>query len=77
MALGYVSKLGLKVRLTNVRAQKINGSTLKIFEIVLASFYIKDKLAKPLFFQKTFLLADLSIEVVLEMPFLMLSNANN
>ena len=38
MAMAYASKLGLKVYPTNVGAQKIDGSTLKIFEIVLASF---------------------------------------
>ena len=32
--------------------------------------------SKILFFEKTFLLANTSIEVVLEMPFLALSNAN-
>ena len=34
----YALKLGLKVRLTDVGAQKIDGSILKTFEIVLASF---------------------------------------
>ena len=34
----YTSKLGLKVYPINVRAQIIDGSTLKTFEIVLASF---------------------------------------
>lgn len=40
----YNSKLGLKVCLTNVEAQKIDGSSFDIFEIVLASFQVKDKL---------------------------------
>lgn len=34
----YTSKLGFKVCLTNVKAQKVDGSILKIFGIVLASF---------------------------------------
>ena len=34
----YTAKLGLKVRYTNVRAQKIDGSNLEIFEMVLACF---------------------------------------
>ena len=76
MTLGYASKLGLKVRPTDVRAQKIDGSTLKTFEMVLASFQVEDKLGRPWFFQETFLLADLSVEVVLGMSFLTLSNAN-
>ena len=72
----YILKLGLRVRQTNVGAQKIDGSTLKTFEIVLASFQIEDKLGRARFFQETFLLADISVEVVLEIFFLTLSNAN-
>lgn len=34
----YVLKLDLQVRYTNVKAQKIDGSTLKTFDQVLASF---------------------------------------
>ena len=45
-----------------------------MFGIVLTSFQVEDKLGKARFFQETFLLADLSIEVVLGMLFLTLSN---
>ena len=44
--------------------------------MVIAAFQIKDKLGRARFFQKTFLLADTSIEVVLRMPFLTLGNTN-
>ena len=44
--------------------------------MVLADFQIEDKLGKVQFFQETFLLADISAEVVLGMPFLTLSNAD-
>lgn len=40
----YTSKLGLKICSTDIRAQKIDRSTLKIFKIVLASFQIEVKL---------------------------------
>ena len=76
MTLGYVLKLSLKVRSSDVGAQKINGSIFKTFEMILASFQAKDTLEKTWFFQETFLLTDLNIEVVLEMPFLTLSNAD-
>ena len=76
MTPGYASKLGLKIRPTNVGAQKIDGSTLKTFGMVLASFQVEDTLKRAQFFQKRFLLADLSIKVVLGMPFLTFSNAN-
>ena len=35
-----------------------------------------DKLARAQFFQETFLLANTTIEVVLEIPFLIFNNAN-
>ena len=44
--------------------------------MVLADFQVEDKLGRARFFQETFLLADISMEVVLGMPFLTLNNAN-
>ena len=44
--------------------------------MVLADFQVEDKLERTRFFQETFLLANISIEVVLSMSFLTLSNAN-
>ena len=76
MTLGYILKLGLKIRSTNVKAQKIDGSTLKTFEMVLVNFQIENTLWRAWFFLKTFLLANLNIKVVLRMPFLTFSNAN-
>lgn len=38
MTLAYVLKLNLQVHCTNIGAHKIDGSNLKTFEIVLASF---------------------------------------
>ena len=44
--------------------------------MVIAGFSIQDKTGKIRFFEETFLLADTSMEVVLGMLFLALSNAN-
>lgn len=46
----YISKLGLKVCLTNFKAEKVDGSIFKIFDMVLASFQVEDKLRKSRFF---------------------------
>ena len=72
----YALKLDLKDHHIDVRAQKIDGSILKTFKMVLASFQVEDKLGKIRFFQKKFLLADINMEVVLGMPFLNFSNAD-
>ena len=59
MTPAYASKLYLMVYHTKVGAQKIDGSTLEIFGIVLANFQVEDKLGKARFFQEIFLLADI------------------
>ena len=51
-------------------------ATLKTFGMVLASFQVDDKLGKIWFFQETFLLADISVEVVPGIFFLTFSNAD-
>ena len=76
MTPAYTLKLGLQVYRNDVGAQKIDGSTLQTFRMILANFQVEDKLRKTRFFQKTFLLADISVEIVLGMPFLTFSNAN-
>lgn len=43
ITLRYNIKIGLKICFTNNKAQKIDDSTFKTFEIVLISFQIKDK----------------------------------
>ena len=72
----YAKKLGLRVRQTNVGAQKIDGSHLNTFGMVIAGFSLQDKLGKVRFFQETFLVADTRMEVVLGMSFLTLNNAD-
>ena len=76
MSPAYTLKLSLKVHHIDIGAQKIDGSTLKTFGMVLASFQVEDKLGRIRFFQETFLLANISAKVVLGMPFLTLKNAN-
>ena len=72
----FAAKLGFSTQPTNDGAQKIDGSTLKIYGMTIAGFLIQNGLCKIRFFEETFLLADTSMEVVLRMPFLSLSNAD-
>lgn len=69
-----MAKLGFKVQSNNVGVEKINDSTFEIFEMVLANFQFDNKFGRSRFFQKTFLLANISIEVVLNILFLTFSN---
>lgn len=54
--------------------QKIYGSRLDTFGIVIVSFLINDKDEKSRFFKKTFRLNDISIDVAFQIPVLILSN---
>ena len=76
MTLAYAAHLGLKVRVINDDAQKIDGSSLATYGMVIAAFQIFNKLSCSRFFQKTFLLTDINMEVFLSMVFLIFSNAD-
>ena len=76
MNLNYAWKLGLKIRKTNVGAQKIDGSALETFGMIIADFQIEDKISKPRFFQETFLVANIKFEMILGMPFFQISNVD-
>ena len=76
MTPAYASKLGLQARHPNIGAQKIDGSTLQTFGMVLTDFQVEDKFGKARFFQETFLLADINAEVVLDLLFFTLSNTD-
>ena len=62
--------------MTNIGAQKIDRSSLATYGIVIAAFHVNDKLRRSRFFQETFLPTEISIEMVLGMPFLTFSNAD-
>lgn len=71
---GFANKLGFKTWVTDIRTQKIDSFKLDTFEIVIVFFQVKDKEKRSRFFDKTFLLADISINIALKMLFLTLSN---
>ena len=50
MTSAYAKKLGLQTQKTNVEAQKIDGSSLDTFGILIAGFQVIDKLGRAWFF---------------------------
>ncbi len=54
--------------------QKINGTTLKTYKIVVFIFSILDKDGRERFFEKNLLLANIKLDIVLGMRFLTMSN---
>lgn len=74
MQLNFAKKLDLHIRKTNVDAQKINSSRLKVLGMVIAFFLIENNHKSSCFFEEIFLLADISVHVAFEIFFLILSN---
>ena len=72
----FAKELGLPIRPIDVGVQKINSTTLDTFGIVVVTFLITDKANQVRFFEETFLVANVSLEVVFGMPFLTLSGAD-
>ena len=76
MSPAYAKRLDLMTWKTNVRAQKIDGSTSETFGMVIADFQVEDQGGRPRFFQEIFLVVDTKFKMVLGMPFLKISNAD-
>ena len=72
----FAKQLGLLIRPTNVGAPKIDGITLDTHDMVVATFSVVDKANRVRFFEETFLVANVSPEVVLGMSFFTLSDAD-
>ena len=72
----FAKQLGLPIRPSDVGAQKIDGTTLDTYGMVVAAFSVEDNANRVKFFEETFLVANISPEVVLGMSFLILSNAD-
>lgn len=64
--------LNFASRLINLGAQKIDGSLLEIYGMASTKFLLYNSLRKVQFFKETFLLANTSMKVVLEMFFFFL-----
>ncbi len=74
MSQAFAQQPGLKIRKTNVRAQKIAGTTLETYEMVVSTFSVSDKDRRERFFEESFILADVMLDIVLGMPFLTMNN---
>ncbi len=76
MSQAFAQQLGLKIRKTNVGVHKIDGTTLETYGMVVSTFSVSDKDGRERFFEESFLLADVRRDIVLGMPFLIMSTAD-
>ena len=72
----FAKEIDLFIRLTDVGALKIDGTMLDTYKIVVAVFLVKNKANWVRFFEQTFLIANISLKIVLEIAFLTLSGAD-
>ena len=72
----FAKQLGLSIQPIDVGAQKIDGITLDAHGMIVAAFLMEDKTNRVRFFKETFLVANVSPEVVLGMSFFTLSGAD-
>ena len=74
--LSFTKQLSLPIRPIDVGTQKIDGTTLDTYAIVVAVFLMMDKANQVRFFEEIFLVANFSPKIVFGMSFLTLSGAN-
>ncbi len=76
MSQAFAHQLGLKIRKTNIGAQNIDGTTLETYTMIVSIFSMSDKDDREMFFEESFLLADVKPDIVFKMLFLTMSNVN-
>ena len=76
MSQAFTYQLGFVIQNTNVEAQKIDGTTLETYEMVVSTFSVLDKDGRERFFEKSFLLANVKPKIILEMLFVTINNAD-
>ena len=72
----FAKEQSLSIRPTDIKVQKINGTTLDTYKMIIVAFSMMDKANQVRFLKQTFLLANVSLEVVFEMPFFILSDVD-
>ena len=72
----FAKPLGFSIRPIDIGAQKIDGTTLDTYGMIVVAFSVVDKANQVKFFEKIFLVANVRPKIVLGMPFLTLSNAD-
>ena len=72
----FAHQLDLTIWKINIGVQKIDGTTLETYEMVVCTFSVSDKDDRERFFKESFLLANVKPEIILEMLFLTMNNAD-
>lgn len=74
--LAYTAKIDFTTHKTNIGVQKIEGLVLETYSMALACFLLFNSLGRVRFIEKTLILVNSHVEIILGMLFLPLSNVN-
>ena len=72
----FIERLGLVIQTINVGAQKIHSTISETYRMVVAAFLVTDQASRVKFFEKTFPIANVSLDVVFGMLFFILNGAD-
>lgn len=72
----YTKILGIKVQKKGVDTSKIDSIFLTMYIIIIIKVSIQKTYKREQFFQKSFLLANINMGILLSLLFLFFSNAN-
>lgn len=74
MQLSFMKKLHFYICQIDIVTQKTDGNRFEIFHIIIAVFLVNNKDKNSCFFKKTFLLANISIDIVFGMSIPIFNN---
>ena len=74
--LTFAQELGPSIRQTDIKKKKIDSTTLDTYRMVIIIFLVTDKVNWIRFFEKTFLVANISLKLVLRMLFLTMNSVD-
>lgn len=66
------SKFGKQI----FKSKNIDNFTLRIFKLIIADFWVEDKIGRLIFFEEIFLVANIKFDVILKMPFFQFRNSD-
>ena len=72
----FAERLGFVIQTTNISTQKIDGTTFETYGMVVAAFLMTDQISRIRFFEETFLVANVSLDVVFRILFFTMSDAD-
>ena len=76
MSQAFAHQFGFKTQKSNIKTLKIDGIILETYGMVISTFSMSNKDVRKRFFKKSFAMANVTPDIVLKMPFLIINNVD-